>query len=300
MVTVNEVLSYLEKNGEEFAFSGDESSSIEGFSSLMNYRENTITWCKTASKMEEVNVPDTDFSLVVTCKSDIDGYKNCSNVIMVQDPKRIFFSIIEAFFDNSSTLPDIGNNTYISDDVIIGKNVKIGYNCVIDGSIEIGDDTVIYNNVNMINKVRIGRNCVIHSGVNIGHDDFSYTEDENHNKKMIKHYGGVEIGDDVFIGAGSAVNRGTIDDTRIGNGCKIDAFCHISHNVILGEKSALISGTRLYGSVKTGVNVYIASAIVKNQISLGDNTVVGMGSVVLNNIDDDTTVAGIPAKPLKK
>ena len=68
----------------------------------------------------------------------------------------------------------------------------------------------------------------------------------------------------------------------------------------MGEKNALISGTRLYGSVKTGENVYIASAIVKNQLEIGENAVVGMGSVVLNNVDGDEVVAGVPAKVIKK
>ena len=152
----------------------------------------------------------------------------------------------------------------------------------------------------MINKVKVGSNCIIHSGTVIGHDDFSYTEDQYHNKTMIKHYGGVDIGKNVFIGANSVINRGTIDDTVINEGCKIDAFCHISHNVRLGEKSSLISGTRLYGSVKTGGNVYIASAIVKNQLTIEENAVIGMGSVVLTDTDKNAVVAGIPAKPLRK
>ena len=62
----------------------------------------------------------------------------------------------------------------------------------------------------------------------------------------------------------------------------------------------MVSGTKIYGSVKTGKNVYIASAIVRNQLEIGDNVIIGMGSVVLKNVEDDTTVIGIPAVPFKK
>ena len=95
-------------------------------------------------------------------------------------------------------------------------------------------------------------------------------------------------------------NRGTIDSTIIEDGCKIDAQCLISHNAHLGKNSALVGGAKIYGSVVTGENFYIASAMIKNQVKAGKNVVVGMGSVVLKDIDDDTTVIGIPAKPLIK
>ena len=144
----------------------------------------------------------------------------------------------------------------------------------------------------------IGNNCVIQTGAIIGHDDFAYTEDECHRKKMIKHYGGVDIGNDVYFGPACIVNRGTIDDTVVGDGCKIDARCIVSHNVNLGKNSTLIAGSILHGSVKTGNNVYIASAIIKNQLYLGENAFVGLGSVVTKDVEENTTVAGIPAKPL--
>ena len=107
------------------------------------------------------------------------------------------------------------------------------------------------------------------------------------------------IGDDVFIASNCVINRGNIDDTVIDNGMKIDAQCQISHNVRIGKNSALVSGSRLYGSVKTGENVYIASAIIKNQLVIGNNATIGMGSVVLDNVDDNTVVVGTPARKIR-
>ena len=268
---------------------------VDGFSSLSRYRVGTLTWCK-----ELKNLPDDlseKYRLIV-----IPSYYNgiSDNYIITDCGKKAFFSLIEAFFSNEIELPDIGSGTYISDCVKIGKNVKIGHNCVLDGDIELGDNTIIYNNVSIINKVIIGKGCIVQSGALIGQDDFSYTENEGHRKKMIKHYGGVQIEDDVLIGPGTIINRGTIDNTVIGRGCKIDARCIISHNVILGEDSALIAGTILYGSVKTGANAYMATALVRNQLHIGDNAVIGMGSVVVKDVDANVTVAGVPAKKLEK
>ena len=76
----------------------------------------------------------------------------------------------------------------------------------------------------------IGKNCDIHSGAVIGHDGFGYTEDAAHNKTMVKHFGGATIDDDVLIGDNVCVVRGTIDDTFIDDGVKIDNMSHVAHN----------------------------------------------------------------------
>lgn len=295
MIQVKNIIEFLNNNGLDFEFIGDNEDVIKGFSSLNNYKKDTITWCKTIEILKEKATEHYKLLVVPQYKDAV-----CDNCIVTDDPKNVFFSIIEQFFSYENVLPAIGSGTYISPNVKIGENVKIGYNCVLDGAIIIGNNTTIYNNVSIINNALIGSNCTIQSGTIIGHDCYAYVEDEDYNKHMIKHYGGVTIEDDVWIGCCCVINRGTIDNTIIGKGSKIDDYCHISHNVVLGDKSALISGAKLYGSVKTGENAYVASAIVKNQITLGNNVVVGMGSVVLQDIEDNMTVVGVPAKPIKK
>ena len=295
MVVIRDLLEFLETENIPFEFKGDVNDTINGFSSLLRYRAGTLTWCK---QLE--NLPDDlqgKYHLIVIpsyCSGISDNY------IITDFGKKAFFSLIETFFSDETELPDVGRGTYISNRVKIGKNVKIGHNCVLDGDIELGDNTIIYNNVSIINKVIIGKDCVVQSGALIGQDDFSYTENEENKKEMIKHYGGVQIEDDVLIGPGTIINRGTIDNTVIGRGCKIDARCIVSHNVILGENSALIAGTILYGSVKTGTNAYVATALVRNQLHIGDNAVIGMGSVVVKDVDANVTVAGIPARKFEK
>ena len=295
MVRLRDICKFLDKENIFYEFQGNPEDSIHGFSSLTYYAEGTMTWCKDSSYLPQEK---RRYTLMVLGRN-MEKEGSFLNSIVTDNPKKVFFSVLEEFFGKEEELPNVGRGTYVSDNVKLGSNVKIGHNCTLAGDITIGDNTVIYNNVTIINRVTIGSDCVIQSGTIIGHDDFAYTEDEEGKKTMIKHYGGVDIGDDVFIAAGCVINRGTIDNTVICKGSKIDANCQISHNVYIGKNSAIISGSRIYGSVRTGENVYIASATVKNQLTLGDNCVVGMGSVVLNNVEDNAVVVGAPAKRIR-
>lgn len=293
-INIGEIISFLDKNEYSYSFTGDKNVLIEGFSSLGRYRKGTVTWIKNKDNLTLLgNVKTCD---LIVAQSDIKC--DMPNVIYSENSKQIFFSIIEQFFSYDSTENKHRNNSIIDDSVVLGENVKIGYNCSILGNVAIGDNTIIHNNVTIINNVSVGKNCTIQSGTVIGHDDFSYTEDETNVKTMIKHYGGVVIEDDVFIGPNSVICRGTIDNTLICKGTKMDAFCHISHNSVIGTNNALISGTKIYGSVTTGNNVYIASSIIKNQLHIGDNATVGMNSTVIKDVLDGETVVGTPAKKL--
>ena len=291
MISIVELLQFLDSCGYDYEYCGKQDVHIDGFSSLTNYRFGTITWMK--KKIMVDSEEESNIGLAVVQR----GVENdIANVIYSNESKAVFFGILEHFFGETAELPPVGNGTFISPNVKIGENVIIGHNCTLDGDIRIGDGTRIYNNVTIINRVDIGKNCVIQSGVSLGHDGFGYTEDEEHRKTMVKHYGGIIIGDDVYIGSNTCIERGTIDNTFIGNRTKIDICCVVGHNSIIKEDCALVTGTVLLGSVKLGRNVLVASALVRNQCTVGDNTIVGMGSVVTKDVPEDRVVAGIPAK----
>lgn len=292
---IKEILDWLDAEERSYNFEGDGSQEVIGFSSLANYKEGSVTWIKRRENIPE-NADVQAIALAIVQKNH---ETNCPNQIITEESKAIFFGIIEHFFHQESTLPEIGQGTYISPEVVIGKNVKIGHNCVLDGNIAIGDNTQIYHNVTIINKVTLGKNCMIQSGVEIGHDGFGYSEDREHNKSMVKHYGSVNIGNDVWIGANTTVARGTIDDTIIGDGCKIDNLCQIAHNVQLSNKTAVITGAIILGSVRTGENAYIAPSIIRNQAQIGAGAFVGMGAVVVKDVSKNDVVAGVPAKSIK-
>ena len=297
MPAISEILSYLELEDITFSFSGDSKTQVEGFSSLTRYREGSFTWIKKQESIPEGMVL-TGLALVFVAE-DVDA-GGAPNVIRTPESKRAFFSSIEHFYAQPEERPAVGQFTYIGPRVKLGRNVRIGHNCTLDGDITIGDDTVIWNNVVLVNRVTVGRRCDIHSGAVIGHDGYAYTENAGHYKTMVKHFGGVSIGDNVLIGENVCISRGTIDDTVLEVGVKIDALGHIAHNCWFGRNAAMSVPCSVSGSVHVGENAYLAGDIIRNQCTIGENAFVGLGAVVVKDVEPGQTVVGNPAKPFIK
>ncbi len=300
MIRISDVLSFLDDEGVVYSFEGDAQTAIDGFSSLAHYKPGSFTWIKKKDSLPE-GFNTAQVTLAIIAKGE--GIRGSfQNTITTDRSKFAFFSTIEKFYDTNSDSYDepIGKCAYFSTSVKLGKNVRIGHNCTLEGDITIGDNTVIWHGVTIINRVRIGNNCTIHSGCVIGHDGYAYTEDEANHKLMVKHYGGVFIGSDVLLGEGICISRGTIDDTIIEDGTKIDAMAHIAHNCHFEENSASATPCSFSGSVHVGRNAYIAGTIIRNQIHIGADAFVGLGSVVVKDVADGELVAGVPAKPFKK
>lgn len=298
MVKILEILEYLKEKDIKFEFFGDEGRDLQGFSSLRNYKEGTISWIKNEKYLPRDKVMD--FACVITTKEEC--FKNIDNRIEAADPKRVFFLVVEGIFAKEDGYMEESQKfgTFISSKVKLGKNVKIGAGCVLDGDIMIGENTVIQHNVNIQHKVHIGKNCTVNCGATIGVDGFNYTTDEEGNHHLTKHHGGVFIGDSAYIGAGTMIERGVIDDTHIGEGSMIDAQSLISHNSVIGKNVTIVGGTTGYGSIIVEDEAYIATSMLRENITIGKGSYVGMGAVVLNDVEPGDVVAGLPAKSIKK
>lgn len=291
---IQEILEFLQSQGITHTFTGDTEKYLDGFSSLTNYRPGTFTWIKT-----EKNIPQ-DFNLgtlalVFTGMETNTG--DAPNVIRTPESKHAFFATMEHFYDDEEERPAIGQFTYIGPKVKLGKGVRIGHNCTLDGDITIGDYTVIWNNVTIINRVSIGAYCEIQSGVIIGHSSLAYTENEQSEKTFVKHYGGVQIGDHVYLAKGVNVDQGTIDDTVIESWCAIDCKSAVSHNCRIGHGTTLAMQCMLGGSTHVGRQCYLSRATTREQTQIGDHATVGMGSIVTRDISEGETVVGYPARP---
>lgn len=294
---IADILDFLRLKGITFAFRGDSTCEINGFSSLMHYRPGTVTWVKSQGNIPE-GMDLSGISLAIVSEGVSGPF---ASVIMTAESKRAFFSVLERFFGTEEVHPRLGQNTYLSPQVKLGENVSIGHNCTLDGDISVGDNVVIGNNVSIVNRVRIGANSEIRSGVVIGHaDSISYTEDEHHNKTMIRHFGGVWIGENVLIGENSTVCRGTLDDTVIGDGVKLDAMTQVSHNCRFGKNATAVAACRFCGSVVVEDGAYLVGALVRNQCRIGREAFVGLGAVVVKDVEKGQTVVGNPAKPFVK
>ena len=138
---------------------------------------------------------------------------------------------------------------------MLGERVYVGPNSCVGRGSRIGDDTRLMSNVTVYHGVRIGARCIIHSGAVIGADGFGIAQEPTGWTK-VPQVGGVEVGDDVEIGANTTVDRGAIEDTVIGPGAKLDNQIQIAHNVIIGAHTAMAALTGVAGSSNDRVTLH--------------------------------------------
>lgn len=216
-----------------------------------------------------------------------------------ENPKEHLINFCKTFlgFGSKNQADNIHPSAIIEKGAKIGKNVIIGPNTFVSKDSEIGDYCTIGAN-NVIKHTSIGNNVLIGSNNSIGENGFGYFKKDNGKSELFPHYGRVVIMDDVHIGNNTCIDRGSLSDTVIETGVKIDNLIHIAHNVIIGENSYIIACSMIGGSVRIGKNCWIApSSVIRNGIILGDNVTVGLGSVVVKNVPSNTIVMGNPAMP---
>lgn len=189
----------------------------------------------------------------------------------------------------SGSEPDVHPTAKIGSHVFLGKGVRVGA------------DTVIHHNVVIGDEVIIGERCVIKSCAVIGEEGFGFERDHNGHAVRLPHIGTVFIENDVEVGSLTTVCRGTLSDTTLRRGCKIDDHVHIAHNIDVGQDAFVIACAEVSGGVKIGPRAWIApNASIMNQVTVGADAVVGLGGVVVKSVPDGVTVIGNPAKPLQR
>jgi UDP-3-O-[3-hydroxymyristoyl] glucosamine N-acyltransferase len=200
----------------------------------------------------------------------------------------------------------IGERVSIGEYVVIGpaatvaNGVTIGAHSVVGADAVIGEGARIFPGVTIYPAAEIGARTIVHSGARIGCDGFGYVFREGaHNK--IPHVGRCIVGDDVEVGANTTIDRGSIDDTVIGNGTKIDNLVHIAHNVRIGEKCLLIAQVGISGSVTIGDGVILAGqAGIGGHLTIGAGARIGAQAGVFGDIPAGETWSGYPARPHKE
>ncbi len=195
----------------------------------------------------------------------------------------------------------VGACAVIGEDVYIGENTQVGAHCVIGPGCWIGDDCRLHPRTTLYAGVRLGHRVEVHSGAVLGADGFGYVFGEGRYWKFPQ--GGIlEIGDDVEIGANTTIDRGSLDDTRIEQGVKLDNLVHVGHNCRIGAHSVLAAQAGLSGSCDFGKNVVVGGqAGFGEQCQLNDGAVVGGQAGVLGHkiVRKGELVWGTPARPLK-
>jgi UDP-3-O-[3-hydroxymyristoyl] glucosamine N-acyltransferase len=196
----------------------------------------------------------------------------------------------------------IGPYAVIGEDVHIGEDTQIGPHAVIGAGCWIGKNCRIHARVTLYNGVRLGERVEVHSGAVIGADGFGYAFGEGRHWKF-PQAGIVEIGDDVEIGANTTIDRGSLADTRIATGVKLDNLVHIGHNCEIGEHSVIAAQVGLSGSCTFGKDVVVGGqAGFGERCKLEDGAIIGGQSGVLGGktIRGGETVWGTPARSLER
>ncbi|HEV2206821.1 MAG TPA: UDP-3-O-(3-hydroxymyristoyl)glucosamine N-acyltransferase, partial [Candidatus Acidoferrales bacterium] len=174
--------------------------------------------------------------------------------------------------------------------------------CFVGRGTRIGADCWLHPRVTLYAGARIGNRVELHAGATIGSDGFGYVFGEGRHWKF-PQIGGMEIGDDAEIGAGTTIDRGSLDSTVIGDGVKIDNLVHIAHNVKVGARTLILAQAGISGSCTIGADVIVGGQVgMGDHCTLEDGARVASGAGILTGkiIRAGNTMWGTPARPLDK
>lgn len=238
-------------------------------------------------------------------------------IVLVSDnPKAAFINLVSSFYGEFtpktkieasaviSKTAQIGKNCYIGHHVVIEDDVTIGDNCVIEANAVIGRGCKIGNNCRVANNASIayclmGNDCYIYTGARIGQDGFGFSVIDGKHKR-IPQIGRVIIGNDVEVGANTCIDRGALDDTIIGDGCRIDNLVQIAHNDRIGKYCILVSQTGIAGSCTFGDYVVCGGQTgFADHLTVGSGAQIGAQSGVMRDIEPGAIVMGSPTVPFK-
>ncbi|HEX9761181.1 MAG TPA: UDP-3-O-(3-hydroxymyristoyl)glucosamine N-acyltransferase [Candidatus Acidoferrales bacterium] len=239
-------------------------------------------------------------------------------VLHTPQPKLAFARAAALVLPEPARIHEIHTTAVVAPGVRLGPRVSIGAHAVVEEGVEIGAETVIDGGCVVGRGCCLGENCrlhprvvlypgaklgdrvEVHAGAVIGSDGFGYVQGEGRHWKF-PQVGGVEIGDDVEIGANSTIDRGSLGTTRIAAGVKIDNLVHVAHNVEIGVNTLIAAQTGISGSSRIGANVILAGQVgIADGVTIEDEAIVGAQGGVLpgKTIRKGQTVWGTPARPL--
>jgi UDP-3-O-[3-hydroxymyristoyl] glucosamine N-acyltransferase len=293
MITIKELRNFLEV--EPLGESDD--VFVTRVSSLQDADENTLVWIK-GSLLNKNEVIQKTIARVLIVPEDNEISAVPGKVIFkVKNPRLSFIKVIQEFFVEK-IIPEIHPTAFVHSKAIVDASAYIGPFTYI-GNSRIGANTVIHGNVHVYDNVEIGKGVTIHSGTVIGADGFGYEKDDEGEVFKFPHIGGVVIEENVEIGSNTCIDKGSLGNTIIKKGAKIDNLVHIAHNVEVGENAFVIANAMVGGSTKIGDNTWVAPSVsLMNGISIGKGVTIGMSSLVTKSIPEGETYAGSPAKPL--
>lgn len=274
---------------------GDDQCEITGLGALGSAGSGQLSFLSNPKYIDQLSSSKASAVIVESQFAD----RVASNKLISSQPYVTFAKATALFSSLPETPPGIHSSAIvhatakvsasatIGPHAVIGARVKIGANSVIMSDCYVGDDSLmgadcrLYSGVKLYHEVRLGDRVTIHSGSVIGADGFGFAFDGEKSVK-IHQLGGVQLGDDVEIGAATTIDRGAIDDTIIEQGVKIDNQVQIGHNCHIGEHTVICGDSALAGSVKVGKycvlgggSGFVGHISIADKVQISARTLVG-------------------------
>ena len=275
---------------------------ITGLATLGNARAGQLSHLSSAAYRSLL--PQTGASAVILREQDL---QQCPGVALVVEQPYLAFAKASALFAVPLEIEpgihptavvhpsaSVAATARIGAHVVIGADSEIGAGAILHANVSISDrvriaaDVVIMSNVSVYANVSIGPRSVVHSGSVLGSSGFGYTPDQNGRLHPIEQLGGLVIGADVRIGAGTTIDRGAIEDTVIEDGVKMDDQVHIGHNCRIGAHSIICGCAGMAGSTVIGKHCVIAGGVGiggKHPITLCDGVTISVMATISQSID---------------
>lgn len=297
----------------EGVIDGDPDVIIHGPSPIEEGRPGTVSFL--SNPKYEQFLYSTSASAVLVHEDFSPIMKINPSLIRVKDVGVSIAKLFEHFSIAEVTPHYIADQSYIHPGAMLSQNISVGMFSVISDGCTIGAGTVIHSQVYVGKHVSIGKNvtlhpgvkiyhnceigdnCVLHSNVVIGSDGFGFTRTEDGKYEKIPHLGKAIIEADVEIGSNSTVDRGTIGDTIVRRGVKLDNLVQVAHNAEVGENTVMAAQSGVAGSSKVGKNCIIGGQVgIIGHLKIADGTMIqGQSGVTRSVTKPDTKLYGTPA-----
>ncbi|MCR1972554.1 hypothetical protein NSA52_00225 [Clostridium sporogenes] len=295
--------SYRLKNIEPYKKYITKNFNIYSVSTIDNPKSNTMIFCNNLTYELLQNLKTIKESIIIINNTTNLQVKNHPNnlFLKVDRPRKEYAKILKFILDNKN----ISNNQYyfhqngyyFGENIVIGENTIIEPFCFIDSNVTIGNNCIIKSGTKIGAYTTIGDNCVLKSNCVISDSGFGMERDDDGTTYKIPHLGGVNIGDNVEIGALTTIVCGTIEPTHIEDYVKIDDHVHVAHNCNIKKGTLITACSEISGGVKLGNNVWVGpNSSIIDGISVGDNSILGIGAVAIESISKNSIVAGNPAE----